>query len=654
MLNLLSVFFIVSLLLSSLVTSGILFLATVVLLVLYLFFFIVDLKDLSRELKKTDYSNPDKILSAVPTYTGIVDLVRQKIYLRRSELIDNLNQEKLLYSAKEADAQILKYREKVSAIINNGSNFLEELTNFAQEVANGGVASVISIKDGAILDLFVNIKEVDSFKDVLRDIANEIANNNFDLTGYKQVSECGLVGERLENFGFKSFSLKVAKFDQGQSYLIWNGYRQRKGPKFNNMKNMDYFVVALETELLASSRIHSLNKELEGKTEEKLSNTQFISHISHDIRSPLHNVKSILTILDEDLKFLNDSESKDLINVAKNNIETADELVTSLLDYTKLSQGRLKASKTVFNLAALVKSVVSNFTFTAKQKGIELQVLGPEMLAVEADRSHLKRIVQNLVSNALKYTERGHVQVIISPTSNRHVGIKVMDTGRGMSGEEVNKLFTPFERFHKDVAEGVGLGLVLSKVLVELNGGKVKVASTKGQGSTFTIILPATAKKVSFLEMQKDDFNNLNHSLSFPNNVIRSEKFKKDQKKVLVLDDDIEYLKSLDLNLRAYGYEVFQCYSLEQAKSIFNYEQPDFIVSDLDVPNGGGEDLLNYINENTYIKSPVVILSGNNNESTKEHLKSMGAKDVLLKPVEVSSLVETFEEQNVEQEALVS
>lgn len=653
MLNLLSAFFIISLILSSIVSSGVLFLASVVLLLLYLFFFIADLKDLNKDLKNRDYSNPDKILNAVPTYTRIVDTIRQKIYLRRSELIDNLNEEKLLFSAKEADAQILKYREKVSAIISNGTNFLEELTNFLHEIANGGAAAIVSLSDGKVVDLYINIKEVDAFKDVFRDIGNEIAHKNFDLLGYKQVSECGLIGERLESFGFKSFLLKVAKFQEGQSYLIWNGYRQRKGPKFNSMKNIDYFVSAVETELLASSRVHMLNKELQGKTEEKLSDTQFISHISHDIRSPLHNIKSILSILDEDWELSSDPDSKDLIQVAKNNIETADDLVTSLLDYSKMSQGALKAQKTVFNLAALVKSVVSDFTYTARQKGLELQVLGPEVLTIEGDKSHLKRIMQNLVSNALKYTDKGHVQVIISPTNNRQVGVKVMDTGRGMSGEEVNKLFTPFERFHKDMAEGVGLGLVLTKVLVELNDGKIKVASTKGQGTTFTIVLPATAKEVSFIEKQREEFETLNHSLSYPSNVITTNKFKKDRKKILILDDDIEYLKSLETNLKAYNYDVFQCYSLEQAKSIFNYEQPDYIVSDLDVPNGGGEQLLNYINENTYVNSQVIILSGNTANGVRERLIKLGAKDVLSKPVDVASLIESFEESNEEKESLV-
>lgn len=644
MLNMFCILFVSAFVLSGLIISGKLFLLTTSLLFIYFLCFIVDLKKLRRFLNSSQFSKFDSILIFEDTYTGIVKSISTLISTSRAKLIKNIEEQNIKNTDIDIDSKKLKYREKISAILNNDTNTLEGLAKFSKDISGGDAVVLSVIKNDCIDEQFFLINEIDSFKDLFREVVDEIINKNFDLLGYKKVTECGLIGERFEKFGFKSFTLKIAKA-QNELYLVWNGYRKNSATVIK-LKNSEHFISALESEINANRKVIELSEQVKANINKKLAKTNFITHISHDIRSPLHNVKSIFSLLKEEYKDRNfqDNSIIDLIDAGKDNCETAEELVETLLDFSSLSQGQLKAKKTVFNLAVIVKSAVANFRYAAKEKGLDLQVLSPDLLPIEADKSHLKRIIQNLVSNAIKYTERGHVQIILSPVTDKKIGLKIMDTGKGMKSEEVSKLFTPFNRFHKEMADGIGLGLVLTKVLVELNGGNIKVASSSGNGTTFTIVLPATAKEVSFLELQKEENLQINSSLllstSLENNFIKPSK----GKRILVLDDDIDYLKTIARSIESYGYEVLQSYSVDQAISIYNYEQPDFIISDLDVPSGGGERFLEYVQNNNYNPKPVVILSGKEDVKLKADLLTKGALAVLLKPTDTEELLSYFEE----------
>ncbi len=155
----------------------------------------------------------------------------------------------------------------------------------------------------------------------------------------------------------------------------------------------------------------------------------------------------------------------------------------------------MQARKEVFDLVEVVQKIVASYQVTAEMKNLKLSLRVPEtQVKVFVDRKHLRRIVGNLLSNAIKYTMRGSVTLTIKSDTDLTWELSIQDTGLGMSAEQLKRLFQPFTRFHSELAEGVGLGLTVSKILVEQNAGTLIAHSTKGAGTEFVLTLPAAVQ----------------------------------------------------------------------------------------------------------------------------------------------------------------
>jgi len=419
--------------------------------------------------------------------------------------------------------------------------------------------------------------------------------------------------------------------------VLWLGYSAERPPLQNEGDLVREWIPALQAQLAAFQRIRELGDraaEAESLDREK---SEVIAHMSHDIRSPLSNIKAVLNLL----KLENiGTGNVELIEVALMNCDSMQEIVEDLLDYARHRMGRLTARREVFNLGHLVRQVAEGYQLAARLKGLTLEVESSENNSfVNADRSQLRRVVSNLINNAIKYTARGGVTVLLATRADGLVEVLVRDSGVGMDAEQVEKLFLPFMRFHVSAAEGIGLGLALSKVLVELNGGKISVVSRAGLGSEFRLCLPRVAQPVQANELSPRTDTYLGTPDASRRRPCGAGLL--EGRRILLVDDDAQCVESLARVLEMNGCQVLQAVKLSDAESIVNFEKLDAVISDGSMPFGGAGSLLDFIRKRRRCL-PVLVVTGRSGEE-QEYL-ARGACYVLIKPVDPKELIERIQE----------
>ncbi len=231
--------------------------------------------------------------------------------------------------------------------------------------------------------------------------------------------------------------------------------------------------------------------------------TEFVSIVSHELRTPLSIVKEGLgLVLDGFVGSVNENQ-RDLLIIARNNINRLANIINGLLDISKIESGKVELKKDFVDLNSLISELISSFSKHAKDKGLELKVNLPEkQVVLYADAEKLIQIFINLMANALKFTEKGHVEISIIEKENE-VECSVSDTGMGISGGDLHKVFTKFQQFGRVPGageKGTGLGLSIAKALVELHQGKIWMESSLGKGSRFSFTLPKYIIETLFKE----------------------------------------------------------------------------------------------------------------------------------------------------------
>lgn len=219
---------------------------------------------------------------------------------------------------------------------------------------------------------------------------------------------------------------------------------------------------------------------------------EFISVANHELRTPLATIKGFLSLLVDGKTTMS---KKELIDRAMKSATRLEELVNDLLDVSRIEQGRMTFELTETDIASIITDLIKEYSISAKQKKLKLKTIIPENFPkamVDADR--FKQIMINLIGNAIKYTPSGEVSVVLE-CNTKQAKIIVKDTGVGMSEEDRERLFTKFYRIRTRETEkitGTGLGLWITKEMVEKMGGKISVDSIPGTGSQFTVEFPLT------------------------------------------------------------------------------------------------------------------------------------------------------------------
>lgn len=393
--------------------------------------------------------------------------------------------------------------------------------------------------------------------------------------------------------------------------VVWLGFAERNSPTEQALQLSRRLVEELRVWWEAKCEISQYQARAQLAEQSVERRADDLAHISHDMKSPLHNIQAILHVLKLESP---NPEREELFSVALSNCEDLGNRIEDVLDLTRHRAGRLCANRAAFNVRELVERVVHSFTHQASAKGLGLELKVGKDLFVSADRKQIERVVANLVGNAIKYTEQGTVSIELQHSESK-VSISVRDTGPGLSVQQQQELFKPFTRFDTQGKSGTGLGLALSKILVELNDGSVSVASQPQKGCVFTITLPEIAP-VSYVEIKGISEGR--------------------GRRVLVVDDDAPTVQSTVKLLERAGLVAYGAVTIMQAENILNYSQIDVIVCDTHMPDGGCEALIARMKQRGWTQF-VITMSGDSRVR-----EAAGNRLMLEKPVDPNSLLQAI------------
>ena len=398
-------------------------------------------------------------------------------------------------------------------------------------------------------------------------------------------------------------------------------------------------------------RIYRENLEAANEEIQRIMNQRerLLLTITHDIKAPAASISGFIDLMKE---YVTEAQGMECLQNIKNSEAHLSRLVASLLDYHQLENGLMKVQPVSFSPAQLVKESVEGMRLRAKEKGLSISyemTMGMKKEANQenetdkelflADAFRIRQILDNLVSNAIKYTDHGSVNIearVSKIMGKLTLTLSVQDTGKGMTDEEKQKVFLAFTRLKSAQGiEGTGLGLSITQELVSLLGGEILLRSTLGKGSSFIVTLPIEPapkddsqediKQTSDHQEAKDSDNKKKAQQEFANH------------KVLILDDDKLQLQLLQEMLRRIAgdsWQVFACNHVIDALTILHNEQPALMLMDIEMPEMNGTEMITHINHTNM----TVIAMTAHDTSIREQLIKAGFDDCLFKPFSMEKL----------------
>ena len=353
--------------------------------------------------------------------------------------------------------------------------------------------------------------------------------------------------------------------------------------------------------------------------------SDFLSSMSHEIRTPLNAIVGFSEcILTENNLADAKRDAKDIVMASQNLLE----IVNGILDISKIEANKMEIVETDYHLVENLENIAKLMIPRIGEKPIELKTDFAVDIpyTLHGDGGKIKQIVTNILTNAVKYTEKGEINFVVSCINEDNkcsLAISVEDTGRGIQSDKLGKLFSKFDRLDEDkntTIEGTGLGLAITKSLVDMMGGKITVQSVYGEGSKFTVYLRQEIKEMSKTKEDEDT------TIVVPD-------FKGNR--ILVVDDNKLNLRVADKLLKQYNISTSLVESgFECIDRIKNNEQFDLILLDDMMPKLSGTETLQKLKEINNFNTPVVALTANAVSGEKERYIGLGFDDYLAKPIE--------------------
>ncbi|TLX74932.1 response regulator [Labilibacter sediminis] len=373
---------------------------------------------------------------------------------------------------------------------------------------------------------------------------------------------------------------------------------------------------------IKNQKIQEISDKLHEADQAKL---QFFTNISHEFRTPL---TLILGYMDELIHVSPNKATKAI----KSNAKRLLRLVNQLIDYRKLDQGELKLQVSNFELNQLVANITESFQTLAKQKHIHL-TFNPcaERLSVWLDIDKMEKVLYNLISNAIKYTASNKCIDISTKVTPDSFYIHIKDQGIGLKPEDINRVFERFYRAKNNPSDGHGIGLAFVKGLVELQHGNIRISSTYGKGSTFSIQLKKGKEHFKPDELAKLPVEIKPISTTKESIVGNYTKTISD-KQILLVEDDIELREYLKTILSA-NYMVTVASDGIEALKLLEGLLPDLIISDINMPNMDGINFCKKVKEKTITSHiPFILLTAKTDSQTQIDSFQLGITDYIEKP----------------------
>ncbi|MDP3260602.1 MAG: response regulator, partial [Thermodesulfovibrionales bacterium] len=409
-------------------------------------------------------------------------------------------------------------------------------------------------------------------------------------------------------------------------------------------KELEELTQGLEEKVLERTReLERINKVLQRSNEIK---ARFIANMSHELKTPLHSIIGFSEVLiDRTYGDLNEKQQRHVGNILTSGRHLL-HLVNNILDLAKIEAGRIELSYETFSVKAVIDEVLMVIRHLADKNLIEVKTdISYEVSNFTADKVKFKQILYNLLSNAIKFTpESGKVGIKVEKLIGRDLvpwaikgqeflKLSVWDTGIGIRPDDKERVFEEFEQIDPSRAtEGTGLGLSLTKRLIEMHGGHVDLESAYGKGSAFNVYLPVTEEVVE--EKQ--------YASGIPETTTAFAWADEDSPLVLVVEDDLPTSELLTIHLTQAGYRVAHAYDGIEAIEKAREFQPFVITLDIMLPKKDGWEVLQSLKADSRTSDiPVIIHSIIDN---KELGFALGAVDYLVKPVDKATILSRLEQ----------
>ncbi len=464
--------------------------------------------------------------------------------------------------------------------------------------------------------------------------------------------------------------------------LIAEGMIQKAHPEILLANAVFGFIIYLMYHTIENPDLKLLKQmELAKDQAERANNAKsdFLSSMSHEIRTPLNAIVGF----SEDIQSHKDTADPEIVEDADYILEASKtllEIVGNILDINKIESNKMEISETKYNFREEIEQLAKIDATRIGEKNINFKVnIAPDIpYELIGDKTHIKEIVNNLLTNAIKYTDQGEILLdakCINKDNTSTLIISVRDTGRGIKAENINKLFTKFERLDAErnsTTEGTGLGLAITKALVDMMGGKINVQSQFGKGSIFMVQIP---QKISQM-VNPDQTVQINITpirkameeqqtipqpkpevvmskpaveqptqqtpTVIPVQEITSTGF--DGKKILIVDDNKLNIKVARRALDGFNFEIEECYDGQEClDKVVNGNEYDLILMDIMMPNMSGETAIAKLKENPNFSIPTIALTADAVAGAREKYLGEGFVDYIAKPFSKDQIKEKLD-----------
>lgn len=408
------------------------------------------------------------------------------------------------------------------------------------------------------------------------------------------------------------------------------------------LKNsFDTFRSSLENHIYSPNTTSPMVEETKASDirEQESAQNQFIAHISHEIRTPLNSIIGFTNLLNEEKLTKSQHKKVDAIQFASN---TLLKLINEVLDYSKISSGNTNFESVDFNLHSLLNDVMFLCETLIVDRDIELLVEIDENVPkiIKGDPSKLSQVLLNLLGNSVKFVHKGFIklEVFASKTFNGgcELEFSVADTGIGISQEKIKTIFNSYTQAENDTSSkygGTGLGLTITKEIIEKLQGNIEIDSTVDSGTTVTFRVPYPLG------------NNVHTSKNTNNDSTLEGKRVLAGTKIMVFEDNQMNQRLIVEQLTKWGCKVYSNLSLPKSLKTLESKEIDLILMDLKMPGQNGFEVSKIIREhsNTKVNTiPIVAFSADFTEQDSKDCKAIGINDFLLKPYTLEQLMKTI------------
>ncbi|MDB9744059.1 ATP-binding protein [Fibrobacterales bacterium] len=416
----------------------------------------------------------------------------------------------------------------------------------------------------------------------------------------------------------------------GASILLptpYHGFGIELGMKMMAFNLVGVFVFAFSIFYIFNAKNIKQTQVIKEKTlleESARVKDEFLNVMSHEIRTPLNAIIGTVDILVDETK--DDSAQNEQLKIVQYSSSNLLYLINDILDYSKLESGKLEIEKLPFELKKVVQNTVSVFLDKAKEGNVELKLEIADNVSefYSGNNIRLGQILNNLISNAIKFSSNGTVNVFVFQEKN--LIIKVVDSGIGMSAEQLKNIFIPFSQADKTISRkfgGTGLGLSIIKKIVDQSGGKLTVESEAGKGSSFTVELPwNVVKQKSIKELEANDYKD---------------------KLVVIVDDNELNLKIASRLISKLGAETLCFDGGQKCVDWLKENHCDLILMDLQMPDLDGISTVKKIRESIpKHKLNILALSAEARDNTRDAVLEAGMQDFVPKPINKKVLIKNL------------